>query len=86
MESRFERQLKKGALEKMCIRDRQGLKDDMAKYRVNYDVWFSETTLQMCIRDSSSAFHAGRQHKPVSRSKFSHLANHFTSFQLCVST
>ncbi|MCQ5090482.1 arginine--tRNA ligase, partial [Ruthenibacterium lactatiformans] len=23
----------------------QGLKDDMAKYRVNYDVWFSETTL-----------------------------------------
>lgn len=23
----------------------QGLKDDMAKYRVHYDVWFSETTL-----------------------------------------
>ncbi|MEF9866098.1 MAG: arginine--tRNA ligase [Oscillospiraceae bacterium] len=23
----------------------QGLKDDLAKYRINYDVWFSETTL-----------------------------------------
>ena len=26
-------------------RNIQGLKDDMAKYRVLYDVWFSETTL-----------------------------------------
>lgn len=40
-----EEELRQALVDFALPKNVQGLKDDMAKYRVQYDVWFSETTL-----------------------------------------